>query len=86
MLEYYLHGGIAQLGERLNGIQEVMGSIPTISTIIKRTVRRIVLFILYLLLFSNFDIANLTNHMIGRKIHLDVIDNERKNQNFASLF
>ena len=25
-------GGIAQLGERLNGIQEVMGSIPTIST------------------------------------------------------
>lgn len=26
------HGGIAQLGERLNGIQEVMGSIPTIST------------------------------------------------------
>ena len=26
------NGGIAQLGERLNGIQEVMGSIPTIST------------------------------------------------------
>ena len=26
------HGGIAQLGERLNGIQEVMGSNPTIST------------------------------------------------------
>ena len=25
-------GGVAQLGERLNGIQEVMGSIPTIST------------------------------------------------------
>ena len=25
------HGGIAQLGERLNGIQEVMGSNPTIS-------------------------------------------------------
>ena len=24
-------GGIAQLGERLNGIQEVMGSNPTIS-------------------------------------------------------
>ena len=28
------HGGIAQLGERLNGIQEVSGSIPLISTII----------------------------------------------------
>ena len=27
------HGGIAQLGERLNGIQEVSGSIPLISTI-----------------------------------------------------
>ena len=26
-----VHGGIAQLGERLNGIQEVMGSNPTIS-------------------------------------------------------
>ena len=26
------HGGIAQLGERLNGIQEVSGSIPLIST------------------------------------------------------
>ena len=36
----YLHslpfGGIAQLGERLNGIQEVSGSIPLISTITKR--------------------------------------------------
>ena len=29
-------GGIAQLGERLNGIQEVSGSIPLISTITKR--------------------------------------------------
>ena len=27
-----VRGGIAQLGERLNGIQEVMGSIPTVST------------------------------------------------------
>ena len=26
------NGGIAQLGERLNGIQEVSGSIPLIST------------------------------------------------------
>ena len=30
------YGGIAQLGERLNGIQEVSGSIPLIST--KKTV------------------------------------------------
>ena len=28
-------GGIAQLGERLNGIQEVAGSIPTTSTTLK---------------------------------------------------
>jgi hypothetical protein len=27
-----LHGAIAQLGERLNGIQEVVGSIPSGST------------------------------------------------------
>ena len=26
------HGGVAHLGERLNGIQEVRGSIPLIST------------------------------------------------------
>ncbi len=30
-------GGVAQLGERLNGIQEVIGSIPTVSTNEKRT-------------------------------------------------
>jgi hypothetical protein len=29
---YLAFGGIAQLGERLNGIQEVSGSIPLIST------------------------------------------------------
>ena len=29
------YGGIAQLGERLNGIQEVSGSIPLISTMKK---------------------------------------------------
>ena len=32
VLLYQLYGGVAQLGERLNGIQEVMGSIPTVST------------------------------------------------------
>ena len=32
MVSYCCYGGVAQLGERLNGIQEVMGSIPTIST------------------------------------------------------
>ncbi len=31
-VESILYGGIAQLGERLNGIQEVSGSIPLIST------------------------------------------------------
>ena len=27
-----IYGGVAHLGERLNGIQEVVGSIPIIST------------------------------------------------------
>ena len=35
------YGGIAQLGERLNGIQEVSGSIPLIST---KTNRKVGLF------------------------------------------
>ena len=35
-------GGIAQLGERLNGIQEVSGSIPLISTKENHTVNRLV--------------------------------------------
>lgn len=32
-------GGVAQLGERLTGSQEVMGSIPTVSTIQNRDKR-----------------------------------------------
>ena len=32
-------GGIAQMGERLNGIQEVIGSIPIISTKERHTLR-----------------------------------------------
>ncbi len=35
-----IYGGIAQLGERLNGIQEVRGSIPLISTKKKRASKR----------------------------------------------
>ena len=35
-----IFGGIAQLGERLNGIQEVSGSIPLISTNQTGKVRR----------------------------------------------
>ena len=35
-------GGVAQLGERLNGIQEVRGSIPlaSIAVVLNRTFRR----------------------------------------------
>jgi hypothetical protein len=29
---YLINGGIAQLGERLHGMQEVSGSIPLVST------------------------------------------------------
>ena len=41
MLIYFLqtNGGVAQLGERLNGIQEVMGSIPTVSTILEQMLK-----------------------------------------------
>ena len=31
----FMHGGVAHLGERLNGIQEVRGSIPLVSTTVK---------------------------------------------------
>ena len=31
-MRFSLHGGIAQLGERLHGMQEVIGSIPFTST------------------------------------------------------
>ncbi len=43
----YIHfviGGIAQLGERLNGIQKVSGSIPLTSTNFQKNRRRAVLF------------------------------------------
>jgi hypothetical protein len=33
MTRSHPHGGIAQLGERLHGMQEVIGSIPFTSTI-----------------------------------------------------
>ncbi len=32
MLKLFARGGIAQLGERLHGMQEVIGSIPFTST------------------------------------------------------
>ena len=31
-MDHHTCGGVAHLGERLNGIQEVVGSIPIIST------------------------------------------------------
>ena len=40
------HGGVAQLGERLTGSQEVRGSIPLVSTIvIARPLKRMAFFI-----------------------------------------
>ena len=39
--EQHFHGGIAQQGERLNGIQEVSGSIPLISTKERKRLRNI---------------------------------------------
>ena len=52
-MKQHLYGGIAQLGERLNGIQEVSGSIPLISTKENHTVNRLVCGVfLYLLVIS----------------------------------
>ena len=45
------YGGIAQLGERLNGIQEVAGSNPAISTILNKKSRG---FTIKTPAFSNF--------------------------------
>ncbi len=42
--DYACSGGLAQLGERLNGIQEVSGSIPLIST--KKTTALAVVFLM----------------------------------------
>ena len=41
-LKKHSNGGVAHLGERLNGIQEVEGSIPFVSTSGKAHKRRIV--------------------------------------------
>ena len=43
------HGGIAQMGERLNGIQEASGSIPLISTIQKNRKDYLAVFLYYFL-------------------------------------
>ena len=49
------YGGIAQLGERLNGIQEVSGSIPLISTTKHRiSPRNSVFFLLFGFRFWQF--------------------------------
>ena len=37
----FSHGGVAQLGERLTGSQEVRGSIPLVSTIVNSKGRRV---------------------------------------------
>ena len=54
LLYLYLSGAIAQLGERLNGIQEVSGSIPLSSTISLRGVsmKNLILFSALTMLFS----------------------------------
>ena len=53
------YGDIAQLGERLNGIQEVVGSIPIISTKFK-TLKLKVSFKVFLYGKSTFLLGNLS--------------------------
>ena len=58
-------GGIAQLGERLNGIQEVSGSIPLISTIIKKGKERYCIYLQYrsfLVLIGVYSLCTLFFH------------------------
>ncbi len=52
-----IFGGVAQLGERLNGIQEVIGSIPTVST--KRRTRILCGFFFFLFCIWSSGIENL---------------------------
>ena len=49
------YGGIAQLGERLNGIQEVSGSIPLIST---KSLENLVFSRLFIVFLKNFPFIN----------------------------
>ena len=46
----HFYGGVAQLGERLNGIQEVNGSIPSVSTK-KSLIHKLVSFLSTVFLF-----------------------------------
>ena len=47
-------GGLAQLGERLHGMQEVTGSIPVISTNLKASHRNVWCFCFYRTLSASF--------------------------------
>ncbi len=56
----YSNGGIAQLGERLHGMQEAVGSSPIISTLLRSTVntrkyRRALNLLGFAVLFSSSD-------------------------------
>ena len=68
------YGGIAQLGERLNGIQEVSGSIPLISTKNLRNLRISEVFLYFSELFTPFSYL-LKMHKKG-KLHLEICKTE----------
>ena len=68
-----MYGAIAQLGERLLCTQEVVGSIPSGSTIIQvaatcceSSIKRIFLLIEDLPLFNNLDISDVLNGSVAR--------------------
>ena len=60
-----LRGGIAQLGERLNGIQEVSGSIPLTSTTS--------FFLTFFLFCANNSIENWTKHPVWSRQYFSLI-------------
>ena len=65
---YAAFGGIAQLGERLHGMQEVSGSIPLISTILK------VLIIKHILDYQDFYIFMISLLTKGHSVYILYIE------------
>ena len=76
-----LFGGIAQLGERLNGIQEVRGSNPLISTIKNSMLVRFVRSGIFLCFFF----ARIL-HVFSKKILLIFCTPARRCKNAAAVF
>ena len=66
-MDHHTCGGVAHLGERLNGIQEVVGSIPIISTNFEKNLAarfKFFFLIMFIKYFANFFLTFNTMHGI----------------------